>query len=339
MKKNKSSTHDKFNSFVTENRVFKEKTSVLAAISGGQDSICLLKLLKDYKKHKKLEVHVIYFDHRWRRDSNNNSYFIKNITDRWSMVFHYERSNALLSENEARIWRYSKMQDICKSFDIKYIATGHTHSDRIETMFLNMIRGSGFEGIQTIQPFVIVSDNITIIHPLIEMKREDTSWFCRRFSLPVWSDTTNYQKTIQRNRIREELIPYFQQYLNINLNNTFANFVKNIGHDLDYLQHRTYYLYYKYRHPKYVGINKKAFSYLPFSMKKRLIRSFVYQNIGRKLDFEETSKYLSFINSPRSGVIQLSLLWCLCVSRDWVYLVSKKTKYEMIQRNNATVYW
>ena len=72
MKKSKSVVHKKFNDFLISNKLFKEKSSILLAVSGGQDSICLLKLLKDYRSDHNLEIHVVHFDHKWRKDSINN---------------------------------------------------------------------------------------------------------------------------------------------------------------------------------------------------------------------------------------------------------------------------
>nr|QUE28399.1 Ycf62 [Porphyrostromium boryanum] len=332
--KNQSHVHYKFKNFILKHDLFHDKISILAAISGGQDSICLLKLLKDYHKDKRLEIHIVYFDHGWRKDSSNNSYFLRNIADRWSILFHYEKSDTILSEEQARVWRYSTMQAICKSLKISYIITGHTYSDRLETIFFNIMQGTGFEGILSLQPYTSVSSKISIIHPLIEIKREETLWFCRNFSLPVWSDITNYKKRIKRNRIREELIPYCKQYLNVNLDNTFKSFLENVSYDLDYLQEKTYYLYYKYKHPRYVGINKRALLFFPLSIKKRVIRSFIYQNTNIKLNFSDTRKYLLLVNSKKIEIKQLSPLWFLCISHNWIYLLSKKSGHKVVKKNN-----
>lgn len=327
MKKYNSFIHRKFNHFIDDNNVFTENNSILAAISGGQDSICLLKLLKDYnRQQKKIAIHVIHFDHGWRSDSSKNAAFLKKIVNRWKLTFHYKKSNFILSEEDARLWRYSTMKTICEELEIKYIVTGHTYNDRLETIFFNIIKGSGFEGVQAIQPHIQISNKINLIHPLLNTTREETLWFCRKFFLPIWSDTTNYNQNITRNRIREELIPYCKQYFNLNLEGSLFRFIENVNCDLDYLQERTYYLYYRYKHPKYIGINRSAFSTLSYSMKKRLIRVFIYHNTNIKLNFLDTQKYVSFIGYKKVQVIQLSLIWYLCISNKWIYLLSDQAK-------------
>nr|QUE28014.1 Ycf62 [Sahlingia subintegra] len=331
MKKSTSIIHQKFNDFFLYNRLFKEKSSLLLAISGGQDSICLLKLLKDYQVDYNLEIHVIHFDHQWRKDSANNCLFVQNISNRWSFIFHEEKAKTILSEEDARIWRYSKMQNLCNQLNIYYIITGHTYNDKLETIFFNMIKGCGLEGINTIQPSAQVSKKLYIIHPLLNITREETLWFCRKFHLPIWSDITNYNRKIKRNRIREELIPYCKQYFNLSLENALSKFSENINYDLDYLQERTYYLYYKYKHPKYIGINKIIFTSVSLSIKRRLMRTFIYHNTNIKLNFIETTEYLHLVESAGIKIKQVSLFWYLYISNNWIYLL-----FNPKEKNNAS---
>lgn len=334
MKQFNSFIHHKFNCFIENHNVFIENNSVLAAISGGQDSICLLKLLKDYdKEQKKINIHVVHFNHGWRKDSDNNAHFLKKISTRWKLNFHYKKAKKVLSEEDARLWRYSTMKTICEELNIKYIITGHTYNDRLETIFFNMIKGCGFEGGLAVQPYIQISSKIDLIHPLLYITREETLWFCRKFFLPVWSDTTNYNRSITRNRIREELIPYCKQYFNFKLESSLFKFIENVNYDLDYLQERTYYLYYKYKHPKYIGINKTVFLTLSYSMKKRLLRVFIYHNTHIKLDFSETQRYISLITSRRIQIVQISLIWYLCTGNEWIYLLSDQTKKNYIITN------
>nr|YP_010337827.1 tRNA(Ile)-lysidine synthase [Sahlingia subintegra]UNJ17412.1 tRNA(Ile)-lysidine synthase [Sahlingia subintegra] len=324
MKKNKSIVHQKFNDFLIKNKLFKNNSSILLAVSGGQDSICLLKLLKDYQLDHNLEIHVIHFDHKWRKDSIRNCIFVKNISNRWSFIFHQKKAKTILSEEDARRWRYSTMNKLCKQLKITYILTGHTYNDKLESILFNMVKGSGFEGINTIQPFMQISQKLYIIRPLLNITREETFWFCRKFYLPIWSDFTNYNREIKRNRIREELMPYYKQYFNISLENSLSNFFNNINCDLNYLQERTYYLYYKYKHPKYIGINKAIFTSISLSMKKRLIRTFIYHNTNIKLNFIETTQYISLVESPNIKIKPISFFWHLYISRNWIYLLSNQ---------------
>lgn len=324
MKKHKSIVYQKFCNFIKNKKLFTKHKSVLAAISGGQDSICLLKLLKDFQIYQDLTVHIIHFDHGWRNDSKKNAIFIKNIANRWNFICHYETADKMLSEEDARMWRYTTMRKICQELKIKYIITGHTYSDKLETVFFNMMNGTGFEGLQSIQPEIQVSTHINIIHPLINVKRDETLDFCRNFCLPIWSDTTNYNRKIKRNRIREELIPYCKQYFNSNLEDSLSKFMQNANYDLDYLQERTYYLYYKYKHPKYVGINRTSFSLLSLSMKRRIIRIFIYHNTDIKLSFLETQEYIELIKYKNNQKKKISVLWYLYIDHEWIYLLSNK---------------
>nr|YP_010337111.1 tRNA(Ile)-lysidine synthase [Pseudoerythrocladia kornmannii]UNJ16696.1 tRNA(Ile)-lysidine synthase [Pseudoerythrocladia kornmannii] len=87
MKYKKTFIHKKFNNFILRNQVFLSNSSILVAVSGGQDSICLLKLLKDFQYNKKWNIHVVHFDHIWRADSKRNALFVAELANKWNFFF------------------------------------------------------------------------------------------------------------------------------------------------------------------------------------------------------------------------------------------------------------
>lgn len=84
---NTSFIHKNFNGFIAKYKTLKLKSRILVAVSGGQDSLCLLKLLKDEQARHKWIVHIVHFDHGWRQDSQENTSFIAKLAKKWKFFF------------------------------------------------------------------------------------------------------------------------------------------------------------------------------------------------------------------------------------------------------------
>jgi tRNA(Ile)-lysidine synthase len=94
------------------------------------------------------------------------------------------------------------------------IVTGHTASDRAETLLYNLIRGTGADGLQALTWRRLLSSGIVLVRPLLEVTRVQTGQFCQDMHLAVWEDSTNLDLNYARNRIRQDLLPYLQTHFN-----------------------------------------------------------------------------------------------------------------------------
>nr|YP_010337110.1 tRNA(Ile)-lysidine synthase [Pseudoerythrocladia kornmannii]UNJ16695.1 tRNA(Ile)-lysidine synthase [Pseudoerythrocladia kornmannii] len=242
--------------------------------------------------------------------------------------FHLKKADTILTEEEARIWRYSYMINLSKQLNINYIVTGHTQDDKIETMLYNIVKGSGFEGATSIQNISKITKNTTLVHPILNLNREETNWFCNKMCIPIWFDITNYNYTISRNRIRQELVPYLKKYFNSNFELSITKFVDNIKYDLQYLQKKSYYLYLKYKHPNYVAFNKSMFLDLAPNMKKRFLRIFIYTNSSIKINFVKTNECITFLKNSMHKTKKISPKLYLYSNHHWVYLITKEQNKE-----------
>lgn len=238
------------------------------------------------------------------------------------VFFFIKKAPKIYTEDEARQWRYLNLIKLAQQLNISYILTAHTQTDKIETMLLNITQGAGLEGVTSMQYFNRINKKLILLHPLLNLSREETLWFCRTFCLPVWSDITNYNYSLKRNRIRHELIPYFKNYFNVNFEKSISKFLYIVNDDLEYLQKRCSYLYLKYKHPKFVSLNKLIFHCLPENLKKRLIRTFVYHHTKVKISFSKTQDLLLCINSCNTSIL-IHKEWYIYSSSHWIYILSK----------------
>ena len=124
---------------------------LLVAVSGGQDSLCLIKLLLDLQQKWRWNLGISHCDHRWRSDSEASANHVEQLAKNWGISYYLETASDIpKTEAAARQWRYQALTEIAIAHNYPYIVTGHTASDRAETLLYNLIRGSGADGLSAL---------------------------------------------------------------------------------------------------------------------------------------------------------------------------------------------
>ena len=124
---------------------------LLVAVSGGQDSLCLIKLLLDLQPKWGWNLGIAHCDHRWRPDSEASANHVEQLAKNWGISYYLETASDIpKTEAAARQWRYQALTEIAIAHNYPYIVTGHTASDRAETLLYNLIRGSGADGLSAL---------------------------------------------------------------------------------------------------------------------------------------------------------------------------------------------
>ncbi|MEG4405990.1 tRNA lysidine(34) synthetase TilS [Microcoleus sp. MON2_D5] len=124
---------------------------LLVAVSGGQDSLCLIKLLLDLQPKWGWNLAIVHCDHRWRSDSQASANHVEQLAKNWGISYYLETASDIpTTEAAARKWRYQALTEIAIAQNYPYIVTGHTASDRAETLLYNLIRGSGADGLSAL---------------------------------------------------------------------------------------------------------------------------------------------------------------------------------------------
>ncbi|MBW4569061.1 MAG: tRNA lysidine(34) synthetase TilS [Tolypothrix carrinoi HA7290-LM1] len=229
--------HAKIHRTIGSRHLFERNQRLLVAVSGGQDSLCLIKLLLDLQPKWGWHLGIAHCDHRWRADSQANAQHVKNLAESWEISFYLETANEPLnSEAAARNWRYQALNTIALEHNYNYIVTGHTASDRAETLLYNLMRGTGADGLQALTWQRLLTDNILLVRPLLEITRAQTKDFCTDFQLPIWEDSTNEDLKYTRNRIRLELLPYLQENFNPQVESALAQTAELLQAEVEYLE-------------------------------------------------------------------------------------------------------
>lgn len=189
---------------------------VLIGVSGGADSVCLCMILKELSAEMEFSVEVIHVEHGIRgEDSRRDADFVQNLCEKYEIpcsvesvdVPSYAQKERLSLEEAARILRYHVFAERASVHPESRIALAHHMEDNAETMILQMIRGSGLDGLCGMRPMRTGEKKETYIRPLLSCSREEIEEYLRKCGQDYCSDATNEDVAYSRNRIRHKVIP------------------------------------------------------------------------------------------------------------------------------------
>lgn len=174
----------------------------VVAVSGGVDSVVLLHMLAT-RKSEAVEYVVAHVDHGMRDDSAVDANFVKTLAKNYR--FKYEEKKAKLgsdaSESEARKVRYDFLREVMRRHKAEKIVTAHHQDDLIETMIINILRGTGPRGLAVMQA---PSD---ILRPLLNKTKQDLQEYAEKNKLKWREDSTNNDLKYLRNYVRKKIMP------------------------------------------------------------------------------------------------------------------------------------
>nr|QCI08332.1 tRNA Ile-lysidine synthetase [Ptilothamnion sphaericum] len=296
--------------------------TLLISISGGQDSLCLIKIIENLKKNKVIyKVHYIYIDHQWNIKSKKQILHLINYIKQYkSQMTIYQIHNYALSESIARSNRYHILINYAIKNQYQYILTAHTQTDKIETFLYNLIRGTSIDGATSLIPHREIDSHLHIFRPFLLISRINTNWFCRKFCLPIWSDYSNYNLYIKRNRIRNELIPYLKNYFNINVENKIVNFLMLSNEDNEYIKQNSMKLYLKSRHKYFIALNYEQIKHQHITLKKRTLQLFFFHNFNINLSINYINQLIFKLDQCILDHIIKYKNLDIIIKQPWIYI-------------------
>ncbi len=183
--------------------------TVIAAVSGGYDSLCMLNVLCKLRKIRGFDVCVAHINHMLRAEADADEEFVIKEAERLGIkaytkkvnVSKYAEENKISFETAGRILRYAFFEEISDKYGNTVVATAHNANDSAESMLMHLMRGSGLTGLIGIRP-----KNENIIRPLIEADRTDIEKYCDENGLVPRHDCTNDSDDYHRNYIRHNIL-------------------------------------------------------------------------------------------------------------------------------------
>ncbi len=298
--------HAQLHRTLRQRQLLERNQRLLVAVSGGQDSLCLIKLLLDLQLKWGWSLAIAHCNHRWRPDSQANADHVKHLAQTWRVPFYCQTAvEVLSSEAQARQWRYQTLTAIAEENDYQCLITGHTASDRAETLLYNLIRGSGTDGLQALTWQRPLGSNLRLVRPLLEATRAETAQFCQDFNLPVWEDSTNQNLQYARNRIRQELLPYLQAHFNPQVEPALAQTAEVLRADVEYLENAATALLQQamlpvdcYRQPSdQLKLNRVVLRQAPLALQRRVVRQLLQQVLPSSPSFNHIEKLMTLITA------------------------------------------
>lgn len=184
-----------------------EGSEVLAAVSGGSDSVALLRLLQRFAGHMDWQLAVLHIDHCARSRSGEDALFVKNLAEGTGLPCRIEKISppasgspeGYFSAERNRIYREYSSERI-------FVATGHTASDRAETLIMRLLEGSGLRGMGGMDYF----GKGSVRRPLLDFTRSELREYLEAIGQNWIEDPTNQEDSFLRNRIRHRVIPVLE---------------------------------------------------------------------------------------------------------------------------------
>ena len=290
--------HDRLQRILKQRSLLPSTARVLVAVSGGQDSLCLLKLLLDLQPKWSWELAIAHCNHRWQHDSGAVE-LVRHLAQAWQLPYFEVTAEVVsLREAEARQWRYEALKTIAATQGYGWIVTGHTASDRAETLLYNLVRGSGSDGLQALAWRRELTPTIALVRPLLEVSRAETAQFCEAAGLTFWADPHNQNLAYARNRIRLELLPYLKTHLNPQTETALAQTAELLQADVDCLEQTAAQLLHRSRHPNQPWLDRTLLQPAPLALQRRAVRQFLQTILPIAPNFEHIEKLVSLLNAP-----------------------------------------
>lgn len=190
-----------------------ESNTVVAAISGGPDSMLLIELLLKYRKMSNFNLIVAHVNHNLRDESIKEKEDLEKYCLENNLKFEYyeieKRKNKPLTEVEARNIRYEFFDELMKKYSATYLATAHHGDDLVETVMMKIVRGSSLRGYSGFSQ-ISEKNGYKIIRPLISLTKKEIINYLDKEKIGYALDSTNCDEKYTRNRFRLNILPFLK---------------------------------------------------------------------------------------------------------------------------------
>ena len=206
-------------------KIVEAEDVVLAGVSGGADSVCLLLLLEQFQKQVDFTLEAVHVEHGIRGEhSRSDAAFVEELCEKHGIVCHtfsvdvpdFAKQHGIGLEEAARILRYDSYKKAAKAARREFpgkkikLALAHHAEDNAETILFQMVRGSGIDGLCGMNRRR-EEDDYELIRPLLAQSRADIEAFLRDCGQTYCTDETNLDTVYSRNRIRHQVLPELKQ--------------------------------------------------------------------------------------------------------------------------------
>ena len=224
-----------------KHKLFQPGSSIVLAVSGGADSVCMTHLFNSLKKEMSLHLHMAHFDHNLRGDeSRRDAMFSRNLAESMHIPFtlgtgnvmELAESRGLSVQEAARVLRYNFLEKVRKDTGSDFIATAHNADDQAEEVLLRLIRGTSLRGLCGV-PW---KRDATVIRPMLGVYGDDIRGFLKDSGIDYVEDSSNSSRKYLRNRVRLDLIPFIRENFNPAITEALNRTASLLSDDMDFIE-------------------------------------------------------------------------------------------------------
>ena len=260
---------------------------LVLGVSGGPDSISMLNILNEIKEEWQFQIYVAHINHMIRKEADDDEIYVQQYCEKNNIQFFVKRVNVqeianiqkMGTEEAGRNIRYEFFEEVLQKVGANKIAIAHNKNDKIETIVMNLLRGSGLSGLKGIEPI----REQRIIRPLIECERQEIEQYCEQYILEPRIDKTNFENDYTRNKIRNIVIPYIKNEFNPNIIETMDRLSQVATEESNYIELQVEKIYQKLlieRSQNQIILKLKEFNQQEKVIKNRLILFVVRELMG-----------------------------------------------------------
>lgn len=299
---------------ISEYNLIEYGETVLAAVSGGADSVCLLHVLCALRHELGIKVICAHLNHGIRGASADaDEEFVGELCKKLGVKFYSRKTDVLrlakasgeTTEEAGRTARYAFFDEIARKHKIDKIATAHNKNDNIETVLMRIIRGTGIDGLGGIP----IKRDGGIIRPLLNVSRSEIEAFCAENGIAYRTDETNSSLDYTRNKIRLELLPFLEKEFSLSALESINRLSQTAREDADFLNSYAERLYKRLGNPlpgkKPTVIHCESLKMLERAIKVRIVRIAAKEAGCENLSKVHIENVLALLNSQTGSATDL----------------------------------
>jgi tRNA(Ile)-lysidine synthase len=231
---------DQVRQYLLHHRLLQPGDRVAVAVSGGADSVALLRALLELRQELGLVLSVVHFHHGIRgAEADADQNFVRELSERFGLELHtgaaqvptHAREQKSSLETAARELRHQWFAALLAQGKADKVATAHTLDDQAETVLMRLLRGTGSRGLAAIYP---EQHEKRLVRPLLAVTRREVEAYLTALGQPWREDSTNRDLTHTRNRVRHELLPLLDRQFNPAIRQTLGDLAEMARAEADF---------------------------------------------------------------------------------------------------------
>ena len=278
------------------------------AVSGGADSVALLRIMLELRPELGIVLSVVHFNHQLRGvEAEADQQFVTQLAHRHQLELHVSggevasqaRNQHLSIEAAARQLRYRYFRQLFEEQRLNHVATGHTLDDQAETVLLRIVRGAGTRGLAGIYPQLQVrGSQFSVVRPLLQTRRRLLETYLAKIGQEWREDSSNRDLRHARNRVRHGIVPRLERTLNPSVRETLAETADIARSEEEYWQKEVDRVLPEVWQAERRALEPIALAALPLALRRRVVRA-AAESLGLGLEFRHVEEILDL---SRTGV-------------------------------------